>query len=112
MGSHSNQLILAKCKNCGKLFIPPAYTCSACSHTAFQEAVASGEGKLLSYTKIRVPPLGLEGEVPYDIGVVKLKEDLNLVTRIVGDEKKEFEIGDPVSFMKKEPNAAYWFKVG
>ncbi len=110
MGSPSNQLILAKCRNCGKLFIPPAYTCSACSHTAFQEAASSGEGSLLSYTKIRVPPLGMEGQVPYDIGVVRLKEDLNLVARIVGE--GEFEIGDPVSFMKKDPNAAYWFKVG
>ena len=111
MESNSSQLILSKCKKCGNLFIPPVYTCSGCSHNEFQEAVGSGDGKLLSYTTIRIPPLGFEKEVPYEIGVVRIQEGLNLVARIVMPEKGGAKIGDPVSFLKKEANA-YWFKVG
>lgn len=56
MESNSNQLLLAKCENCNKLFSMPVYICSKCGNQEFGRVISSGKGRVLSYTTIRVPP--------------------------------------------------------
>ena len=111
MGNKVGQVILAKCKDCGKLFIPPAYVCSACGSTEFGEVFSSGKGKILSYTTIRVPPLGFQDQAPYEIGVIELFEGFNLVARIFASKGEEVKIGGSAFFMEKDERGAYWFKV-
>jgi uncharacterized OB-fold protein len=111
MGSNLGQVVLAKCKNCGKLFIPPAYMCSACGDTDFSEMISSGKGKVLSYTTIRVPPLGFQDQAPYQIGVIELWEGVHLIARIFASKGEEVKIGGNAFFMEKDSAGAYWFKV-
>jgi hypothetical protein len=112
MESNLSQVVLAKCKNCGRLFIPPAYMCSDCGSAEFRNVISGGKGKVLSYTTIRVPPLGFQDQAPYEIGVIELREGVNLIARIVASEGDEVRIGESASFMKKDTSGAYWFKVG
>lgn len=109
MGTASNQLMLLKCETCGKLFIPPRYVCAECGGNQFVETVSSGEGEILTYTTIRVPPAGFEDQAPYDICVIRLSEGINVTARIVAQEGgKGPEIGDRVSFLRNE-EGANWF---
>ena len=111
MESNSNQLLLAKCKSCGRFFVPPVYMCSECGSAELEDVAARGEGKILSYTTIRVPPLGFADQAPYEIGVIALPDKVNLTARIVAHEGKEIRIGEGASFVEKDTSGAYWFKV-
>lgn len=104
-------LTLAVCNRCGQLFVPPAYICSQCGNTDIGEFASSGEGKVLSQTTVRVPPLGFNDQAPYEIAVIKLKEGINLTARIEAPHKKELEIGNSASFVKRDARGAFWFRL-
>jgi uncharacterized OB-fold protein len=104
----SNKLIGAKCKKCGKLYIPPIYVCLKCNQTEFGEVELSGRGSVRTYTTIRVPPLGFEEQVPYNIAIIGLEEGINVTARIVDKNDKELSIGTAVVFTKKE-DGVHWF---
>ena len=44
------------CKKCGKRYYPPRADCSACMESEMEWKPISGEGKLVTFTKIYVPP--------------------------------------------------------
>jgi uncharacterized OB-fold protein len=44
------------CKKCGKRYYPPRADCSACMESDMEWKPISGEGKLVTFTKIYVPP--------------------------------------------------------
>ncbi len=111
MESKSSNLVLAKCNSCGKLFMPPAYMCSGCGGKELDDVAATGEGNILSYTTIRVPPLGFVDQAPYEIGVIALPEKVNLTARIIAHAGREIRIGDGASFVEKDTTGAYWFKL-
>ena len=110
MGDNQEKLTALRCKACGTLYIPPRYLCPVEDSGDFEEVPLIGRGKILSHTTIRVPPLGFENQVPYDIAVIELDEGINLSARIVGDETVRPKIGDGVHFVKKE-NGAHYFEI-
>ena len=76
-----------------------------------QDVPSNGEGKILSYTTVRVAPLGFTDQAPYEIAVVELPEKVNVTARIVVHEGKAVGIGGSASFVKKDTSGAYWFKL-
>ena len=110
MGNTVEQLAAIKCKRCGGLFIPPKYLCLECESSEFVEIPLSGWGEILTHTTIRVPPLGFEDQVPYDIAVVRLDEGINLTARIATQEGQTPKIGDRVSFVGNK-EGANWFRL-
>ncbi len=68
------RLMGSKCKQCGQESFPPRADCSQCLSGEFEYKEFSGQGKLLTYTKIHAAPTGFEDVAPYTIGVVDLKE--------------------------------------
>ncbi|MBM4334157.1 MAG: transcriptional regulator [Deltaproteobacteria bacterium] len=111
MPKNYERLILAKCQNCGQIYVPPIYMCTVCGNKEPLEMTASGEGKMLSYTTIRVPPLGFIDQAPYEIAVIRLKEGINLTGRLADLNGRNIEIGDSVSYLRKDDQGAYWFKL-
>jgi len=103
------QLTAIECVNCGKLYIPPKYMCPECGNSEFKKVALSQKGKVLTYTTIRVPPLGFESQAPYHVGIVELDRGIKLTCRIISPGGKPPDIGDEVSFVKKD-NGAYWFE--
>lgn len=44
----------------------------------------SGEGEIVTYTKVHVAPEGFQKNVPYHLGIIKLKEGPHLLAEIKG----------------------------
>jgi 3-oxoacyl-[acyl-carrier protein] reductase len=87
-----------KCKKCGTLYYPPRAYCTAhCLTNEFIEHIElSGEGEILSFSEVHVPPAGFERFAPYTNVVVKLNEGGRLVTWSGASESDELEIGEKV----------------
>ena len=58
----------------------------------------AGEGTIASYTVIRVAPRAYTADVPYAVAVVKLKEGVSLLGRIVEIPLDKLAVGLPVRF--------------
>lgn len=108
MEKNSSQLIVLKCQQCHGLFVPPKYSCPQCAGTEFKEVSVSGKGRIMTYTTIRVPPLGFENQVPYDIAIIELPEGIDLTVRLEVKGKEVPKIGGEAFFLRKE-GGTYWF---
>jgi uncharacterized OB-fold protein len=61
-----------RCTRCGGLAIPPKEFCGTCHERAWEAHPLSGEGRVTSFTVIRVPPRAFTGDAPYAIAHVTL----------------------------------------
>jgi uncharacterized OB-fold protein len=82
-----------KCKKCGKIYFPPRIICSDCKSKDFELLKLKDEGRLLTYTVIRVGPSQFVNQTPYAMGIVKLDEGVNLLAQIVDCEPDQLQIG-------------------
>ena len=105
-----DQMFILHCKACGTFYIPPKYLCSRCGHEHLHEYMASGLGKIYTYTTIFVAPESFKDQVPYTIAVVELNEGLKVTARVYKVGKSPIKIGYPVRFLKKD-EVGYWFNV-
>ncbi|HEU5319363.1 MAG TPA: Zn-ribbon domain-containing OB-fold protein, partial [Methylomirabilota bacterium] len=87
-----------KCSRCGELAIPPKEFCAACGQRAWEPVPLAGEGTIASYTVIRVAPAKHAGDAPYAVAVVRLREGVSLLGRLVDVPLERLEIGLPVKF--------------
>jgi len=72
-------LMGSKCSKCGHTDFPPRADCSACMHGEFEYLEWSGQGSLITYTRIDAAPTGFQDLDPYVIGVIDLKDGGRLV---------------------------------
>ncbi len=80
---------LYRCAHCGTLAHPAHLLCHSCRATEFEEAEV-GEGTLLTYTVIHVPPPGVEP--PLKIGIVEFDSGV----RVLGQLAEDVEVGAKV----------------
>ena len=90
------------CKGCGYASFPPRADCPECMSGEFEWKDLSGEGTVMTFTRIDAAPAGFDEEAPYTIGVVDLKETGRLLAWF-GDsiEESEIEIGMPVQVVPR-----------
>ena len=93
---NEGKIMAAKCKKCGTLSLPPRPLCHSCHGSAMEWVQMQGEGTLAAFTGISVAPpyMAKEGfgrNNPYVVGVVRLKEGVGVVARIVGIDAKKPE---------------------
>ena len=91
-------LTAIRCGQCGQLAIPPKEFCPGCQQRAWEAVPLAGDGTIASYTVIRVAPTRRADEVPYAIAVVKLREGVSLIGRVVDIPLDTLEVGLPVRF--------------
>jgi len=82
-----------KCKQCGKIYFPPRLICSACRSKKFETIILKTNGKVLTYTIIRVPPSQFKDEAPYAMGIVELEGGGRITTQIVDCDFNKLKIG-------------------
>jgi hypothetical protein len=87
------KLMAAKCKQCGKLFVPPRPMCTDCYSKDLEWTQLKGDGKLLTYTVIHVSPKQFEGMIPYAVGITKLVEGPQLPGMIRNVEIDKIRVG-------------------
>ena len=85
-----------QCEKCGKIFFPPRRICSACKANELKKIHLSRNGKVLTFTVIRVPPSQFRDEAPYAMGIVELDGGGRITAQIVDCDFDQLSIGMPV----------------
>ena len=86
-----------RCTKCDVLYFPPRANCKEClSDNNIEYLDFSGEGRILSFSEVQVPPAGFERFAPYTVCVIDLKEGGRLVAWIDPDEEP-LKIGESVN---------------
>jgi uncharacterized OB-fold protein len=82
----AGELVVQKCSACSQLNMYPRYACPFCQSEKLEWQRVSGKGTLQSFTVLRLgAPEGFEGDLPYALGVIRLKEGVQLLARLIPD---------------------------
>lgn len=93
------RLEAGKCKGCGKIFFPPRLVCNKCGSQDFEKVTLPENGKIITFTIIRVAPQQFEAEVPYAIAIVELENGVKITTQVVDCKPEDIEIGKQVKLL-------------
>jgi uncharacterized OB-fold protein len=76
---------------------PPRESCPKCGGDEFAAMVLPKNGKIVTYTVVRVPPAGFTEQTPLPIALVELENGVRLMAQI-GDvaDPESLEIGQKV----------------
>lgn len=82
------KLIGSKCSLCNSIAVPQRQICPKCKSDQTEIITFSGEGKLVAYTVVYVPPVrmaeaGYSSKNPYCVGVVELSEGSRISAQIL-----------------------------
>ncbi|MFH1842530.1 MAG: Zn-ribbon domain-containing OB-fold protein [bacterium] len=96
------RIMASRCSSCGYLSFPPRADCPECLSGEFEFQELSGEGSVMTYTRIDAAPAGFEDITPFVVGVVDLKEAGRLLAWF-GETIPEsgIEIGMPVQVVPR-----------
>jgi len=89
-------LIGNKCNECEKVFFPPRESCPECRRKSMgklKDFKLSGEGKVLTYTIIYEASEKFEGQAPYPLAIIQLKEGPKITAQIVDCDIEDVKIG-------------------
>ena len=70
-----------ECKKCGAILFPPMAVCRDCGGSELGTVSLSGEGRLRTFTVVRVAPEGREP--PYIVAMVELEEGPFVIGNLV-----------------------------
>ncbi len=96
-GCQRQELLLQKCRDCGRFQFYPRPICITCMSRNLEWVRSSGRGTVHSFTVVHqnVMP-GFAQEVPYVFAIIELAEGVRLSTNIVGCAPADVYIGMPV----------------
>jgi hypothetical protein len=85
-----------KCKDCGKIYLPPRPLCPKCMNSNLEWVELEGKGKLAAFTIVAVAPThmvnaGYSRDNPYVFGVVKLDSGPSISAQILKVDPKKPE---------------------
>jgi hypothetical protein len=87
------RLEAGKCKKCGQVYFPPRLICPECKAQEFENIRLNPEGKLLTYTIIRVASDIFSLQTPFAVGIIELKDGVRLTVQIADIELDKVKIG-------------------
>jgi uncharacterized OB-fold protein len=59
-----------KCVDCGLVFFPPRADCYQCLGSAMEWFEITGDGTLMTFSKLQFAPVGFDQDVPYCIALL------------------------------------------
>lgn len=86
-------LLGSRCLKCGSHTFGTVPSCQSCYSTEVKSVELGSEGTLYSYTVVRTPPPGWDGEVPYLLGQVELPQGPHVVSQVVDCPPAHVHIG-------------------
>ncbi|OGU86347.1 MAG: transcriptional regulator [Ignavibacteria bacterium RIFOXYC12_FULL_35_11] len=93
------RLEAGKCQKCGEVSFPPRLVCPNCKSQEFETVRLNDEGKLLTYTIIRVASDKFFGTTPFAVGIVELNDGVKLTTQIADVDFDQLKIGQKVKLV-------------
>jgi len=101
------ELVLKRCKSCGKHHFPPRHLCPACWSDALEWTPSRGEGAVYSFTVMHRAPMPVFAKrVPYVVALIDLDDGPRMMANIIGDDALETQVGDRVLVCYEERGAA------
>ena len=102
----------AKCRNCGKIMLPPRPICMQCYSENLEWIEIGKRGRLLTYTIIHVAPPQFQHLTPYAVGIVELENGLKLPGMIKNVDFDKIKIGMELEIevepVRKEEEQQKW----
>jgi len=91
------RLEASECAGCSKVLYPPRVKCPKCGGVDFSTVMLPKNGKIVTFTVVRVPPAGFTEQTPLPIALVELENGARVMVQI-GDVENpdELSIGMPV----------------
>ena len=102
-----------KCKKCGMVFFPPCADCYSCLSSDMEWFEVTGEGSLISFSKLEYGPVGFENDLPYTIAIVQFDgfKVFGRMSKEVPDDEIKVGMKVTVSALKKpDERISYEFK--
>jgi uncharacterized OB-fold protein len=90
------RLEAVRCKECGKIHFPPRLVCASCGSREFEKYSLSNEGKIVTYTIIRVPPAPFKDQAPYAVGIIELDDGVKITAQITDCPFEDLKAGQRV----------------
>lgn len=92
------RMVANKCTKTGEVFFPPRIVAPGILDAQFKEIELSGEGKVVTFTIIRVAPAPYSDLAPYALAVIETPEKVRLTAQISDVEIEKVKIGMNVRF--------------
>ncbi len=103
-GCACGELRVQRCTACGAAQFPPRIVCAACHAGAPTWEVASGRGRIATYTQVHRPPSpAFKADVPYVVAMIALQEGPRIMMRLRGGAADAPRIGDGVQIRFDPP---------
>ena len=97
--SQRYRLEAGKCKQCGDIAFPARLVCPKCKSKTFETVKLSREGKILTFTIIRVGPDKFSKETPYVVAIIELNDGVRLTSQVTDCDVDKVEIGNKVKLV-------------
>ncbi|MFX1514088.1 MAG: Zn-ribbon domain-containing OB-fold protein [Promethearchaeota archaeon] len=81
----SEKLIAYKCTKCGKIEYPRHTRCHGCRNREFEEVEVTGEGTLVTFTKLKATPTGIDTPTLV-LGMVEFENGVRYTGQILAEE--------------------------
>lgn len=93
-GCKRHELLIQRCKECGKYRFEPRIICPNCTSMDTEWTKAGGKGKVWSFGVCHqlYDPAWKE-DIPYVIGVIELEEGVKMVSNIIDCKPEDVKIG-------------------
>jgi uncharacterized OB-fold protein len=97
----AGNVLARKCTKCGELHLATVYYCKNCGNKGFEDSILKGDGKVVTYTIMTVPPAGFENLAPYAWVVMELDDSSIRVSGFLGkiSTPEDLPIDTPVKIM-------------
>ena len=83
-GLKKRELRMQKCRDCGKVWFPPAFGCPQCLSTNYEWAKLSGKGKVWSWSVFyQVYYQSFAKDIPYNVIQVQVDEGPIMISNMV-----------------------------
>ena len=93
------RLEAGKCSGCGEISFPPRIVCPKCRGKKFETIRLSDEGKLLTYTVVRVASDKFSKETPFPVGIIELNGGVKVTAQIADADPDNLKIGQKVKLV-------------
>ena len=91
-----------RCVECEYISFPHRRVCPHCASTNFKKFALKPEGKVITFTIIRVAAEQFALQVPYAVGIIETTEGARLTAQIVDCSADEISIGSKVYLMTRK----------